>query len=146
MGKRFFVFLYMLIQIVEKKDKDYSAIQGIYNTVRNEMPFLPEISDFKNALTGEVVYEAIADEETIAFISFWEPDNFIHYLFVNPLYQSKGIGLQLITYLSEIYGKPLGLKCLLENADAVRFYKKNGFHEKYRGTSAEGEYIYFELQ
>ncbi|WP_407480427.1 GNAT family N-acetyltransferase [Elizabethkingia miricola] len=136
----------MLIQIVEKKDKDYSVIQGIYNMVQNKMPFLSEISDLKNALTGEVVYEAIADGETIAFISLWEPDNFIHYLFVNPLYQSKGIGLQLIAHLSEVYGKPLGLKCLLENTDAVRFYKKKGFYEKYRGTSAEGEYIYFELQ
>ncbi|OPC32447.1 GNAT family N-acetyltransferase [Elizabethkingia miricola] len=136
----------MLIQIVEKKDKDYSVIQGIYNMVQNKMPFLSEIPDLKNALTGEVVYEAIADGETIAFISLWEPDNFIHYLFVNPLYQSKGIGLQLIAYLSEVYGKPLGLKCLLENTNAVRFYKKNGFYEKYRGTSAEGEYIYFELQ
>ncbi|MDX8566573.1 GNAT family N-acetyltransferase [Elizabethkingia sp. HX XZB] len=136
----------MLIQIVEKKDKDYSVIQGIYNMVQNKMPFLSEISDLKNALTGEVVYEAIADGETIAFISLWEPDNFIHYLFVNPLYQSKGIGLQLIAHLSEVYGKPLGLKCLLENTDAVRFYKKNGFYEKYLGTSAEGEYIYFELQ
>lgn len=146
MGKRFFVFLYMLIRIIEKKDKDYSVIQGIYNTVRHEMPFLSEIPDIKNALAGEEVYEAIADGETIAFISLWEPDNFIHYLFVNPLYQSKGVGLQLITHLSEVYGKPLGLKCLLENANAVRFYKKNDFHEKYRGTSAEGEYIYFELQ
>lgn len=136
----------MLIQIVEKKDKDYSVIQGIYNMVQNKMPFLSEIPDLKNALTGEVVYEAIADGETIAFISLWEPDNFIHYLFVKPLYQSKGIGLQLIAHLSEVYGKPLGLKCLLENTDAVRFYKKNGFYEKYRGTSAEGEYIYFELQ
>ncbi|WP_407485376.1 GNAT family N-acetyltransferase [Elizabethkingia miricola] len=136
----------MLIQIVEKKDKDYSIIQEIYNMVQNKMPFLSEIPDLKNALTGEVVYEAIADGETIAFISLWEPDNFIHYLFVDPLYQSKGIGLQLITYLSEVYGKPLGLKCLLENTNAVRFYKKNGFYEKYRGTSAEGEYIYFELQ
>lgn len=136
----------MLIQIVEKKDKDYSVIQSIYNAVRNEKPFLSEIPDFKIALTGEVVYEAIAERETIAFISFWEPDNFIHYLFVNPLYQSKGIGLQLITHLSEVYGKPLGLKCLSENADAVRFYKKNGFYEKYRGTTAEGEYIYFEIQ
>lgn len=136
----------MLIQIVEKKDEDYSVIQGIYNMVQNKMPFLSEISDLKNALTGEVVYEAIADGETIAFISLWEPDNFIHYLFVKPLYQSKGIGLQLIAHLSEVYGKPLGLKCLFENTDAVRFYKKNGFYEKYRGTSAEGEYIYFELQ
>lgn len=146
MGKRFFVFLYMFIQIVEKKDKDYSVIQGIYNMVQNEMPFLSEIPDLKNALAGEVVYEAIADEDVIAFISLWEPDNFIHYLFVNPLYQSKGIGLQLITHLSEVYGRPLGLKCLSANANAIRFYKKNGFHEIYRGISAEGEYIYFELQ
>ena len=146
MGKRFFVFLYMHIRIVEKKDKDYSVIQGIYNTVRNEMPFLSEIPDIKNVLTGEVVYEAIAEGEAIAFISLWEPDNFIHYLFVSPSYQSKGVGLQLITHLLEVYGKPLGLKCLLENANAVRFYKKNGFDEKYRGTSTEGEYIYFELQ
>ncbi|MDV3663088.1 GNAT family N-acetyltransferase [Elizabethkingia anophelis] len=136
----------MHIHIVEKKDKDYSAIQQIYNEVRNEIPFLSEISDFKDALNGEVIYEAIADGEIIAFISLWEPDNFIHYLFVSPLYQNKAIGLQLITYLSEVYGKPLGLKCLLENTNAVRFYKKNGFHEKYRGASAEGEYIYFELQ
>ncbi|WP_254077271.1 GNAT family N-acetyltransferase [Elizabethkingia anophelis] len=114
----------MHIQIVEKKDKDYSAIQQIYNEVRNEIPFLSEISDFKDALNGEVIYEAIADGEIIAFISLWEPDNFIHYLFVSPLYQNKAIGLQLITYLSEVYGKPLGLKCLLENTNAVRFYKK----------------------
>lgn len=71
--------------------------------VQNEMPFLSEIPDLKNALAGEVVYEAIAEEDVIAFISLWEPDNFIHYLFVNPLYQSKGIGLQLITLLSSIW-------------------------------------------
>ena len=75
-------------------------------------------------MAGEVVYEAIAEEDVIAFISLWEPDNFIHYLFVNPLYQSKGIGLQLITLLSEVYGRPLGLKCLSANANAIRFYKK----------------------
>ena len=57
----------MHIQIVEKKDKDYSAIQQIYNEVRNEMPFSFEISDFKDALNGEVIYEAIADGENNSF-------------------------------------------------------------------------------
>ena len=135
----------MQIQIVEKGNKDYSEIEVLYNAVRLQLPFLAEISDFEKALNGEIVYEVFIDNKLIAFISLWEPDNFIHYLFVHPNFQGMGIGEQMINHIIKTHRMPIGLKCLSKNIIAVRFYEKNGFYEKYRGTSEDGEYIYFEL-
>ncbi len=134
----------MQIELIEKKDYDYTHIQQLYNTVRVNMPFLTLISDFRKELKNEIVYEVFVNDQLIAFVSFWEPDNFIHHLYILPEYQGRRIGQQIIDFLAGIYGGPLGLKCLTQNIQAVNFYKKNNFYEKYRGTSENGEYIYFE--
>ncbi|MDE5439209.1 GNAT family N-acetyltransferase [Elizabethkingia meningoseptica] len=134
----------MQIELIEKKDYDYTHIQQLYNTVRVNMPFLALISDFRKELKNEIVYEAFVNDKLIAFMSLWEPDNFIHHLYILPEYQGRQIGQQMINFLAGRYGEPLGLKCLTQNIQAVNFYKKNNFYEKYRGTSENGEYIYFE--
>ena len=135
----------MQIQIIEKKNKDYFDISVVYNAVRMQLPFLTKINDFEEVLNGEIIYEVFVDNRLIAFTSLWEPDNFIHYLFVHPNFQGKQIGSQMIDHIVQIHGTPVGLKCLSRNTKAIHFYRKNGFYEKYRGSSDDGEYIYFEL-
>ncbi|EOR29855.1 hypothetical protein L100_09419 [Elizabethkingia meningoseptica ATCC 13253 = NBRC 12535] len=114
----------MQIEIIEKKDYDYAQIQQLYNTVRVNMPFLARIFDFRKELKNEIVYETMLNNEVIAFMSLWEPDNFIHHLYILPEYQGRQIGQQMINFLAGRYDEPLGLKCLTQNIQAVNFYKK----------------------
>lgn len=54
-------------------------------------------------------------------------DDFIEGLFVDPKYQSKGIGKQLLDYV-KLNHHILKLNVYVKNIRAVDFYKRNGFY------------------
>lgn len=68
----------------------------------------------------------IYDQEEIAgFVSM--VDDYLAALFVDPSRQNKGYGKELIRFVKSKKSK-ISLKVYKENASAVRFYEKNGFH------------------
>jgi GNAT superfamily N-acetyltransferase len=103
------------------------------------------LHDFDTETDGEYILVATLDDITIGFISIWQPDNFIHHLYVDQKYHGKGIGTQLLNAAMEKTNFPITLKCLEKNITAVSFYKSKGFVEKEKGESEQGTYIVFEL-
>lgn len=104
-----------------------------------------QLADFEKETTGEVVSVAVADDQkVVGFISVWEPDRFVHHLFVDANYQRNEIGRLLLSSLTRWLPRPYRLKCVAANLRACEFYRKNGWQEVGRGNSDDGEYLLLE--
>lgn len=85
-----------------------------------------ELLDFDRDSAGEEIWVALESGEVIGFISIWEPDSFVHHLFVSPQWLKCGVGLQLLNLAKQRYSE-LSLKCLTQNSNATDFYRSQGF-------------------
>lgn len=131
--------------IREMKPKDLPALRNIYLETRavtfqwlNETDL--NLDDFDRDTEGERIWVAEFAGQLVGFISAWEPDNFIHHLFVLPTFSGKKIGSALLSTCLENIGRPAQLKCVSANADALRFYRAKGWQTVSRGVSSDGEY------
>ena len=95
---------------------------------------------FEEATDGEKIYVALLDGDLVGFASIWEPDYFVHYLFVSPTVRRKKVGSALVNSLAEIYGGPLTLKCLINNENGMAFYRATGWEKIGDGISEDGAY------
>lgn len=142
----------MSISISAMAASDLLALQELFLTVRkSSFAWLPaavyKLTDFEEQTKGEYVLVAKSDIEIIGFIAVWQPESFIHHLFIKTGYQGRGIGTALLNEVKKMPGvSTLTLKCLQQNAAAIQFYKRNGFTATATGVSAEGEYIVMECQ
>ncbi len=69
-------------------------------------------------LTGLI--NAIDDGELTAYV---------HYLCVNPAYQGKGVGRELLDRIKKKYQSYLYLILIAENEPLIEYYKGNGFQQ-----------------
>lgn len=104
-----------------------------------------ELTDFDKETEGELILSAHLNGKLLGFISVWVAFNFVHHLYVDQDYQNQGVGSALLNAVIERINLPLRLKCEELNIKAISFYNKMGFIEKYRGPSATGNFIFFEL-
>ena len=122
--------------------KDYSddfleAVSELYLSARvSTFTWLDtsgyQLSDFSRDTEGERVLVAVADSEVLGFTSIWEPENFIHHLYISNNHQGKNIGTQLLEKVKSSYSG-LSLKCMSENERAIGFYESNGFMKAPKG-------------
>ncbi|MEH0373980.1 GNAT family N-acetyltransferase [Vibrio mimicus] len=75
------------------------------------------------------------------FIPIWEPDNFVHHLYVATEYQGQGIGTILLNGAKAKYGN-LSLKCMVQNQKALNFYLLQGFEIVSKVDDELGGYYY----
>lgn len=61
---------------------------------------------------------------------------YVHYLCVNPLYQGKGIGRELLSRIKETYSRYLYIILIAENERLINYYSQNGFEY------IEGKYVF----
>lgn len=102
--------------------------------------------DFDTQTCGERVLVAEDDAgAATGFVSVWEPDAFIHHLYVSPGRQRQGIGRALLQ-AAGWPRLPLRLKCLARNEAALAFYRAHGFVETGTGTADDGDYLVLESQ
>ncbi|AOQ02157.1 GNAT family N-acetyltransferase [Enterobacter hormaechei] len=99
-----------------------------------------QLEDFDAATRDEQIWVAIHDGHRVGFASVWENDNFLHNLFVDPLYQRLGVGRLLLEQVQRTFTSTGALKCLVKNERAVAFYQRHGWHIEATGDSPEGEY------
>lgn len=105
-----------------------------------------QLDDFQKQTEGEVIMVAVDDDKKVlGFISVWEPDRFIHHLFVSSDYQRSEIGTLLLRSLKSWLPQPYRLKCLVANQRACAFYLKNGWREVDRGNTEDGDHLVFEF-
>ncbi|RYG19012.1 GNAT family N-acetyltransferase, partial [bacterium] len=107
-------------------------------TWRNPEDF--QLDDFTRDTEGELIHLAESEDGTIlGFLSLWEPENFIHHLFISPDHLRQGIGLILLTDLQQRIPGLFRLKCLVANLPALAFYHSLGWTEIDRGTTEDGD-------
>lgn len=95
---------------------------------------------------GESILVAERNGEILGFVSVWDPDGFIHHLYVGPGHQRQGIGRALVDAVQRRHPGPLTLKCLQANRMALDFYFATGWVEEGKGVAAEGEYLLLRRQ
>ena len=95
--------------------------------------------DFERDTEGEQIWVALVKDEIVGFISVWEPENFIHHLYVATAHQSKGVGRQLLEVVKSKYDN-LSLKCMLNNKMAINFYESQGFIRHSKASDSLGDY------
>ncbi len=111
--------------------RDLESLRDIYYKVRKEEFFWEtqiKREDFDISTDGEAVYVAEEDGEIVGFVSIWEPDCFVHNLFIRRSARRRGVGLALLEYARDQYSSAvLTLKCVQNNKNAYRFYLKHGW-------------------
>jgi len=103
-----------------------------------------QLSDFNCDTEGERVLVAVAGGELLGFISIWEPDSFVHHLYISTHHQGKNIGTRLLEKAKSSYRR-LSLKCMVENERAISFYESHGFIKAQRGIDSLGDYYLMEF-
>ncbi len=139
----------MQISVRRAEPKDHPSLARIFLEARKNAFTWQDaaaftLADFVHQTRGEILILAEDENGTVlGFISVWEPDSFVHHLFVDPLFQGRGIGTRLLESLRVWLPPPHRLKCLLANTRAHSFYLRKGWTEIARaGAGAE---VYAEL-
>ena len=126
-------------------EKDRCALQKIYlESRKNTFDWMDDslfnANDFDRDTDGECIWVATIENHPIGFISAWEPENFIHNLFVHPSNTGKGVGSALLRACLNKIGRPASLKCLGENIGARNFYLSKGWKIVSYGDGPDGKY------
>lgn len=104
------------------------------------------LQDFDDQTKDENIWVAETETLIIGFVSVWTPDNFVHHLFVHPDYIRKGIGKSLLNFCVSGIPKPLTLKCLENNVNALVFYASQGWKIKAKASDSFENYFLLEFE
>jgi ribosomal protein S18 acetylase RimI-like enzyme len=125
---------------------DKPALSDIYLTVRRTAftwvdPARFHREDFSTHTKNEAVFVCHKENlDIVGFLALWEPENFIHMLYVRPEFQGQGAGTALLRALPNWPRRRYRLKCLVKNKRALAYYEAMGFEVCGFGASPEGDY------
>ena len=100
-----------------------------------------KLLDFDQATQDEQILVATGQQSPIGFIAWWPPDNFIHSLFIDPLFTGKGVGKSLLQACLKEIGRPATLKCKSANHRALQFYYSQGWVPIHEAEDSHSPYI-----
>jgi GNAT superfamily N-acetyltransferase len=136
-------------EIRAAEGNDLEALAALYRRCRLVAEWLPRSErsrvDFGRDTQGEKIFVSIAADGTLeGFVSVWEPQSFVHHLYVRPESRGQGIGGLLLEHLEGRLALPWRLKCVRANAAALAFYAKRGWREVGAGTGPQGPHVVLE--
>ncbi|MGQ0597563.1 GNAT family N-acetyltransferase [Aquabacterium sp.] len=136
----------MRILVREFEEADRQALRDLYVASRNAtFTWAPagshQASDFDLHTEGERILVAVRGSTVLGFASIWEPDSFVHNLFVHPSALRQGVGQALLASCTKYFAKTPTLKCLQANVNAMQFYKAQGWEAVREDVGPEGPYI-----
>ncbi|WP_323122293.1 GNAT family N-acetyltransferase [Burkholderia alba] len=139
----------MTISVRRARAGDIPALRALYLSARREtFVWQPaaafQLADFDMQTRDEWQWIAEHDGELAGFISLWEPDRFIHHLYVDRSRHRRGVGGALLRALPDWPATRYRLKCLCANGAALAFYRACGFAEIGAGTADDGDYLLLE--
>jgi GNAT superfamily N-acetyltransferase len=107
-------------------ERDRAALRKVFVAARDAAfvwapPGSHRPKDFDATISGEIVLVAVADRAPIGFASIWQPDSFLHNLFVHPGFQGRGVGSALLAACAPYFHATATLKCLKRNRAARRW-------------------------
>lgn len=80
----------------------------------------------------------------MGLVGVWEPESYIHHLYVDARFQRQGVGTALLDALEGGLPKPWRLKCVQANHQALAFYQASGFKAIEAGQGRHGAYVLME--
>ncbi len=98
-------------------------------------------ADYAKSVQDETVWVIERGGLVCGFASLYEPEAFLHNLFVDPACHRQGLGRALLDHLCRRASGPITLKCVAANQPALAFYRAHGWTEIGTGTSDMGEYL-----
>ncbi len=89
----------------------------------------------------EIVFIALAGNRLIGIAALYEPESFLHSLYVDAGWQGRGVGTALLAAAAEAAPGRLSLKVEERNRRARAFYAAHGFVEGERGCDSGSAWI-----
>ena len=128
----------------EKRDAEF--VNAIFAEAVSSAQWLPlearsNANFTKVSDTETVVVCCGQDGDVLGFVSVYEPESFIHHLYVAPNYQGLGVGTALLHSLEAWVPMPWHLKCVERNENALAYYLSQGWVEENRAQGPEGAYV-----
>lgn len=121
----------MSIEIRPLSNEDRPALRAFYpGVLREAFPWKSAAAvarDFDVDTEGEAVFVAWAGDEVVGFVSIWEPDPFVHHLYVAATHRRYGIGRRLLASALASVAGHVRLKCEKRDTGALDFYLREGW-------------------
>ncbi|SDF22405.1 Ribosomal protein S18 acetylase RimI [Fontibacillus panacisegetis] len=135
------------IIIQNAQEEDYEQLRRIFfQSQRDDFHWVDsrslQMSDFDHSVEGELIITASIKGQIAGFMSIWEEDHFIHNLFVASEFRRYGVGKALLDEAIKLLGKPLSLKCVKKNTNAVHFYLSQGWSIQKEETDTQEPYYF----
>jgi ribosomal protein S18 acetylase RimI-like enzyme len=102
-------------------------------------------TEFMALVDGEDLFVAAAGPAIVGFVSLWRVDAFIHFLHVAPAWRRCGVGRQLLAAARAETHRPLELKCLVGNSQALAFYCRLGWRAINQSVDPPAPYVRLRL-
>ena len=96
---------------------------------------------FGTETKDEAIFVAEIAGAIAGFVSLYEPQGFVHHLFVDPPSHGRGIGTALLAHAVALAGGRATLKCQSRNSQALAFYRRLGWIEVAAGNGEFGSWI-----
>jgi len=131
-----------MLVLRDARQSDLEQLPVIYSQARAAVDCFPDppisLAEMLDLIQGERVCVAELQQQIAGFVSIWEPDRFIHHLYVLPAHQNSGVGGALLSYCEKEYGAGLSLKCEVANDRAQAFYRHRGWVARESGVGKHG--------
>ncbi len=126
--------------------QDIESVHVIFARAISGARWLPPearlAADFATVSKGETIVVCCSPEgRVLGFVSVFEPDSFIHHLYVADDCQRQGVGTSLLKSLEAWFPMPWHLKCVAQNESALAYYLSRGWAEVDRAQGSEGPYV-----
>ncbi|MDO2949364.1 GNAT family N-acetyltransferase [Aeromonas simiae] len=121
----------MIIRMAEACDQ--AALAALFLRVRRETFHWADVSrfhlqDWAEQSEGEQVWVAEQGERLCGLVSLWQPDWFVHHLYVSREHRGMGIGRRLLEVALDQRSAAATLKVASHNCVALGFYHRLGWH------------------
>lgn len=136
----------MEVLVRELVEADREALRRLYVAARDAAfvwarPGVHRLEDFDRNTEGERVLVADCSGFPVGFAAIWEPDSFLHSLFVHPDFQRRGVGGALLVACDPYFSRAPTLKCIKANKSAQRFYVSRGWRVIGEGPGLDGPHL-----
>lgn len=135
----------MNVRVRDMTDADESACADIFARAwAHAFPHHVRAIDedvFLRETDGELVLVAEQDGRVTGFAAIFEPESFLHHLYVDPALHKRGTGRALLDAARARCAARLSLKVQSTNESARAFYAHLGYGEYARGADEYGVWI-----
>ena len=95
-------------------------------------------AEFLQHARDEEVYVATFGGRIVGVASLYRPGSFIHYLFVEKEWRSRGVGGDLLAVVGSLANGPISLKVQARNLRGRAFYEREGLVPYESGYDRDG--------